>query len=139
MFEHSLLLAIGVGPIDRNAILPHFLDAIIFLANLTGGIVVGVGTLRGLIYYIRDLFTLGPDVPRAEIRLSLGRSLALALEFQLGADIVSTARNPTKNDIIVLGSIIVLRTVLNFFLQREIREEARQEAIKREAQARGAG
>lgn len=139
MPELGFLLAVGVGSIDGNALLPRFLDGVIFLANLTGGIVVGVGTLRGLIFYIRDLFTLGPDVPRAEIRLSLGRSLALALEFQLGADIVSTALNPTRNDIIVLGSIIVLRTVLNFFLQREIREEARQQATKREAEARAAG
>jgi uncharacterized membrane protein len=129
MLEHVTVLSTGVSQLAGSSILAHLLDAVIFLANLTGGLVVGVGTLRGLIFYLRDLFTLGPDVPRQEIRLSLGRSLALALEFQLGADIVSTAQNPTRNDILVLASIIVLRTVLNFFLQRELREAAKREPL----------
>ncbi len=129
MLCHLPLLALGVSGIDSGSLLDQFLGGVIFLANFTGGLVVGVGTLRGLILYLRDLFTLGPDVPREKVRLSLGRSLALALEFQLGADIVSTARNPTRTDIGILAAIIVLRTVLNFFLQRELRQEARTEAV----------
>jgi uncharacterized membrane protein len=124
MGDVAAFLAIGVGQIDGDSILAHLLDGVILLANLTGGLVVGVGTLRGLIWYLRDLISLGPDVPREQIRLSLGRSLALALEFQLGADIVSTARNPTREDIAILAAIIVLRTLLNFFLQRELQQEA---------------
>lgn len=129
MLHHLSILAFGVSGIDGSSFLARFLDAVIFLANFTGGLVVGVGTVRGLILYLRDLFTLAPDVPREKIRLSLGRSLALALEFQLGADIVSTARNPTRQDIAILAAIIVLRTVLNFFLQRELRQEARAESV----------
>lgn len=129
MLDHAPLLAFGVSGFNSNDFLDHFLGAVIFLANFTGGLIVGVGTVRGLVLYLRDLVTLSPDVPREKVRLSLGRSLALALEFQLGADIVSTARNPTKNDIAILAAIIVLRTVLNFFLQRELRHEARAEAV----------
>jgi uncharacterized membrane protein len=57
------------------------------------------------------------------IRLVLARYLALALEFQLGADILSTAIAPTWDQIGKLAAIAVIRTVLNYFLGREIKEE----------------
>lgn len=62
----------------------------------------------------------GPTTGTEEIRLSLGRWLALALEFELAADILRTAVAPTWNEIGQLAAIVVLRTALNFFLQREI-------------------
>ena len=61
------------------------------------------------------------------IRLTLARYLALALEFQLGADILSTAIAPSWEQIGKLGAIAVIRTALNYFLSREMREEQRHE------------
>ena len=55
------------------------------------------------------------------IRLTLARYLAL--EFQLGADILSTAIAPSWEQIGKLGAIAVIRTALNYFLSREMREE----------------
>ncbi len=52
---------------------------------------------------------------------SLARYLALALELQLGADILSTAVAPSWDQIGKLGAIAAIRTVLNFFLMRELR------------------
>ncbi len=57
----------------------------------------------------------------SESRLQLARFLALALELQLGADILSTAVAPTWDQIGKLASIAVIRTALNYFLQREMR------------------
>lgn len=54
------------------------------------------------------------------IRLRLGRWLAVALEFELAADILRTAVAPSWNDIGQLAAIAVLRTGLNYFLQKEI-------------------
>jgi uncharacterized membrane protein len=63
---------------------------------------------------------------KEEIRLCLGRWLALALEFELAADILRTAVAPTWNEIGQLAAIIMLRTSLNYFLQREIdKDQAR--------------
>ena len=76
-------------------------------------------------------------MPKEAIRLSLGRSLALALEFQVGADILGTALDPTLNDILVLAAVVVLRTVLNFFLGRELRQAERRERTGPRAGARG--
>jgi uncharacterized membrane protein len=62
-----------------------------------------------------------PQHPSTEdIRLRLGRWLALALEFELGADILRTAIAPTWYDIGQLAAIATIRTLLNYFLQKEI-------------------
>ncbi len=65
---------------------------------------------------------------KEEVRLRLGRWLAVALEFELAADILRTAVAPTWDEIGQLAAIVVLRTVLNYFLQQEIdKAEARRE------------
>ena len=57
------------------------------------------------------------------LRLQFGSWLALALEFQLGADIVSTTVNPTFQKLGELGLLALIRTFLNFFLQKEMQAE----------------
>jgi len=54
------------------------------------------------------------------VRLTLARYLSLALEFQLGADILSTAVAPSWDQIGMLAAIVVIRTTLNYFLMHEI-------------------
>ena len=56
-------------------------------------------------------------------RLVLARFLALALEFQLAADVLGTAVSPTWTQIGKLAAIAVIRTALNYFLAKEIKEE----------------
>lgn len=68
-------------------------------------------------------------VPKEEIRLTLGRSLALALELELGADILKTAVAPNWNDVGLLAAIAVLRTALNYFLERELRNAEQRDQI----------
>ncbi|MET4105146.1 DUF1622 domain-containing protein [Hymenobacter sp. UYP22] len=72
------------------------------------------------------------------IRLTLARYLALALEFQLGADILSTAIAPSWEQIGKLGAIAVIRTALNFFLSREMKEE-KHDTSEQHVTARAAG
>lgn len=55
------------------------------------------------------------------IRLELGKSLALSLEFLLAADILRTAVAPTWEEIGKLAAIAALRTLLNYFLERELK------------------
>lgn len=56
------------------------------------------------------------------IRLDLGLSLALSLEFLLAADIVGTAVTPSWEAIGLLAAIAAIRTFLNYFLQKEVKE-----------------
>lgn len=85
-------------------------------------LVIGLGVGTASYQFVRALVQ--PQIESYnKIRLTLARYLALALEFQLGADILSTAVAPSWNQIGKLGAIAVIRTGLNYFLTREMREE----------------
>ena len=58
-----------------------------------------------------------------QIRLRFGTWLSLALEFQLGADIVSTTVAPSLEDLANLALIALIRTFLNYFLSKELEAE----------------
>jgi uncharacterized membrane protein len=57
---------------------------------------------------------------RKDVWLSFAVWLLLGLEFELAADIVRTAISPTWIDIGQLGAIAVIRTFLNYFLERDL-------------------
>lgn len=61
---------------------------------------------------------------RALIRHHLGFYLLMGLEFMIGADIVRTLIRPSLQELAVLGSMVAIRTVISFFLNREMGKNA---------------
>ena len=107
----------------------------------TGAIVITIGTLLGIYRFVVALAR-REAADFTAIRLVVARYLALALEFQLGADILSTAVAPEWQQIGKLGAVAVIRTALNYFLSREMREEqktSKEEARVTENAAKPAG
>ena len=97
----------------------------------TGYLAAGVEICAALVIGIAALEAIGsvflifvrrhnPPEAKENVRLRLGRWLAVALEFGLAADILRTAVAPTWNEIGQLVVIAFLRTALNYFLQQEI-------------------
>jgi len=64
------------------------------------------------------------------IWLKFATWILLALEFALAADIVRTAVAPTWNDIWKLAVIAVIRTMLNYFLARDIADFSKLEGSR---------
>ena len=98
------------------------------VATLVEGIgvaVVAVAIVVVTVRYLAELTARRQTLPSDAVRLGLGRSLALSLEFLLGADILRTAVEPSWDEIGRLAAIATIRTALNFFLQREIAADAR--------------
>ena len=91
--------------------------------EMTGAAVIFIGVLAAVVQFARTLGSRRQTDNYTQMRLTLARYLALALEFQLGADILSTAIAPGWEQIGKLGAIAVIRTGLNYFLMREMREE----------------
>jgi uncharacterized membrane protein len=93
-------------------------------AEIAAALVIGGAVIRGLVAYLLQLFSRSKQHFNAteSIRLKLGRVLALGLEFTVASDILRTAVAPTRQDILNLGAIVLLRTLLNYFLEREIRQ-----------------
>ncbi len=92
------------------------------VAEIAAALVIGLAVLRAIGVYLRNLFVAQSSHTTEAVRLQLGRVLTLGLEFTLASDILRTAVAPTRQDILNLGAIVLLRTLLNFFLEREIRQ-----------------
>lgn len=99
------------------------------LLELISAMCVGVGLFRTLRLGLRlSRRTRATPSPFVELRIAFGTWLALALEFQLGADILSTTISPTFDALAKLGITAIIRTFLNYFLNKELAEEAELQA-----------
>jgi uncharacterized membrane protein len=113
------------GAVARTGALEPILKSIsIYLASGVEGfaaVIIGAAAIEATVRALLLFFQPGnPPEAKEAVRLRLGRWLALALEFELAADILRTAVAPTWNEIGQLAAIVVLRTALNYFLQQEI-------------------
>lgn len=99
--------------------------------NLLGMLAIAIGSIQGAIGLTRLLLFNGNEEELGPVWLALGRWLVAGLTFQLAADIVETTISPSWDDIGKLAAIAVLRTMLNFFLDRDM--EAVRERIERRA------
>ncbi len=94
------------------------------MIELTGAAIIAIGIVFAFVMFVKVLLAAEPR-DYNKIRLLLARYLALALEFQLGADILSTAISPSWDQIGKLGAIAIIRTALNYFLSLEMNQERR--------------
>lgn len=102
----------------------------IYLSNgveACAALIIAVGALQATWQALKLFFArpAQPEQAKTDVRLRLGRWLSLALEFELAADILRTAIAPSWDEIGKLAAIVVLRTLLNYFLEREIRSSER--------------
>jgi uncharacterized membrane protein len=105
------------------------------LARTTRLLLEGLSVITVLVGLLLTLGQLRPRLvrspslrPSTRARLTFASWLAMALEFQLGADIVSTTTSPSERNLLQLALVAVIRTFLNVFLAKEIESEQRLEA-----------
>ncbi|GEN09241.1 Uncharacterized membrane protein [Myxococcus fulvus] len=103
------------------------------LVEVAAALVIFTGAAIGFVRFILAAAQKERTESFTRIRLTLGRFLALGLEFQLGADLLRTAVAPTWEQIGQVAAVAAIRTALNYFLGREIRDEQRQDALARAA------
>lgn len=90
--------------------------------EVLAAIVIAVALLQFLYRYAMNFTRPGIERNNQSIRIQFGSSLTIALELLLAADILATAIAPTWDDIGKLAAIATLRTALNYFLERELKE-----------------
>ncbi|UBV43776.1 DUF1622 domain-containing protein [Deinococcus taeanensis] len=100
----------------------HWTEVVATVVEVAAALLIAAATLVALVQAVMAFVrpSREPDRQKESLRLELGRWLAVALEFTLAADILRTAIAPSWDDIGKLAAIATLRTLLNFFLQREI-------------------
>jgi uncharacterized membrane protein len=85
-------------------------------------IIVTIGTAEAFFTGLWAAFPAPAHRRFREILVRYGRWLVAGLTFQLAADIIETSTTPTWQEVGQLGAIAVIRTFLNYFLERDLAE-----------------
>ncbi|MBA4336175.1 hypothetical protein C0416_00180 [bacterium] len=94
---------------------------IIKALEIIGVAIIFVGIFKMLIVFATcAIKRISPAKLITQIRIDLGNYLVLSLEVFIGRDIIETLLSPSINDIVILAVLVVLRTLLAFFLNYEI-------------------
>ncbi len=88
--------------------------------EILGVAVIGIAflyaTMRALLHFRQQ----NPDAYQ-RLKISIGKSLQLGLEFLVAADIIKTVSiTPTREGIVSLGLLIVVRTFLSWSITVEL-------------------
>ena len=98
-----------------------------FGIGVLGVLVIVFGVASGLIRFLRSEIRAasGRDVEedRKRLRHVLGYYLLLGLEFLIAADIIDTLMKPSVQDLVVLGAIVLIRTIISYSLNAELKAD----------------
>lgn len=104
----------------------QILEYLVHALNAFSVLVLVWGSILCLIHFLKDEFSRQKAVTVAkaliEVKNVLGVYILLSLEILIAADIIETILNPSWQDLARLGTIVAIRTVCAYFLNKEIRE-----------------
>jgi uncharacterized membrane protein len=87
-------------------------------------VIITFGTIEAFLKGLRAMFSSSAQGPQFhEVWMRYARWLVAGLTFQLAADIIETGIAPGWQDVGRLAAIAVIRTFLNFFLERDLSGE----------------
>lgn len=135
----SLFFCLGFLSLDNETleVINTSLLLIKRIISMIGTVIILTGALYALYQFILQIKnvkvknqTLNFDL----IRLDLGRSIILGLEFIVASDVIETTTAPDYYSLGILGGIVLIRTFLNYSLNKDItqlgeREQVRQKTI----------
>src|SRR5436190_24053725 len=98
-----------------------------FGVGVLGVLIIVFGVLCGVVRFVRAELQAARGLPvdeaRKRLRHILGYYLLLGLEFLIAADIIDTLMKPSVQDLIVLGAIVIIRTIISYSLNAELKSE----------------
>jgi uncharacterized membrane protein len=101
----------------------------ILLIHTMALMVVAFGTVQAFVLSVRAMFDRSPTGHRFHHGyVQYARWLVAALTFQLAADVIATAFSPSWEEVGHLAAISVIRTFVNYFLERDMAEQEKREA-----------
>jgi uncharacterized membrane protein len=100
------------------------INSISFSLNIIGALITIWGIAVSLFEFLKKEVLSRTEVVKLNeiIRLKLGSYLVLALEFFIAGDIVKTIITPTWESLGILGAIVVIRTILSYFLTKDLKK-----------------
>ena len=104
-------------------IFKDFSSKIALTMEVVAALIIAFGGAISLVRLLPLGKKVGPPFHnRRRVFIEFGTWLILGLEFELAADIIRSAISPSWQDIGQLAAIAVIRTFLNYFLERDVKE-----------------
>jgi len=100
-----------------------FLEYLTLGIDVAAGVVIAISIIRGFIMYLKLLRRSPLEQTNEEegIKRFVGNGLILALDLEVGSDIIKTILTPSDTELIALGFIVAIRITLSWSLSREIK------------------
>ncbi|MDQ5870234.1 MAG: DUF1622 domain-containing protein [Thermoproteota archaeon] len=108
--------------ISTEHFLSGFINYLTFGIDIIAGIIIGVAVVVAFISFLKNLkkSTTDRTLGLETARLGLARSLLLALDFEVGSDILKTILVPSITELSILAVIVTVRIVLSWSLSKEL-------------------
>jgi uncharacterized membrane protein len=106
-------------------------EAVVLVIDAMALVVIVVGTVAAFVAAIKAMFRPLGNSERRDLWLRYSRWLVAGLTFQLAADIIESSITASWEAVGRLAAIAVIRTFLNYFLERDLRELRDQEVARR--------
>jgi uncharacterized membrane protein len=110
------------GLIPIEGIRSYYIDLIIFGIDILAASVIIISVIMAVISFLKILKNPIKDqtMDKESIRLRLARGILLALDFEIGSDIIKTMQIPGIKELLILGVIVTIRIELSWSLSKEI-------------------
>jgi uncharacterized membrane protein len=106
-----------------ESLLRSLADGVALAVELVATLFIAMGVIEVFVLGVPRMLRRPQSVEaRRYVWRQFGTWLLLALEFELAADIIRSALSPSWTDIGQLAAIAVIRTFLNYFLERDLAE-----------------
>ena len=110
-------------------LLHHIAEFTVHTLELIGILIIIIGSIRA----IAQVFAALRKRSNANVVITLGRALAIALEFKMGAEIVNTVLIRDLKELCILGVVIALRAILAILIHWEIKNEKHEHSEKNDS------
>jgi uncharacterized membrane protein len=93
----------------------------VFFFEVVSSLIIIYGGLQAVIKIVLiEIFK--KPYPYQVIRKELTDKIIFGLEILIIADIIQTLRKPALQELLLVGAIVVIRTILSYFLSKEAEE-----------------
>ena len=120
-------------PLTLEELIRPFLGYLTIVIDIAAGIVIAISIIRGFIMFIQTLRRSPLEQTKHEpsIKRYIGNGLILALDIEVGSDIIRTILTPSTPELLALAVVVAIRIALSWSLSRDIRVETENQLEKK--------
>lgn len=96
-----------------------YLPILIHLFELMGIIILTLGTFTAFINYFREKIS-NKDF---KVKYEFANVMVTSLDFKLSAEILKTVIIKSKEELVILATIFIIRIIMTFVLEREMKSQ----------------